>query len=195
MPKFGLLLAVCLVLTLAAACSTDTPTLDPTAEPAMAIAPTAAPIPTATPEPTATAEPVPTPEPTPEVTPTATPQLAALFEYSRAVRLLEIQEFDDSIAAFDLVIRKLPDFGRAYYRRGLAFNGDERVERALEDFATAIELEPDYPGPYIARARILIDRSDTDAARVDLEQAIDVANPIRDASAIRTARLLLGQLN
>ena len=126
--------------------------------------------------------------------PTATPQIAALFEYMRAVRLLEVQEFDDAVTAFDLVIRKLPDFGRAYYGRGKAFYGDERPELALEDFETSIRLEPDHPGAYIARAKLYLDRGQRDDARDDLEEALEVANPIRDWLHIAEAEMMIADL-
>ncbi len=186
------LIGVLATTLIAAACSTSPPE------------PTPVPTSTATPEPTATSTPVPTPTPAPTSTPvptetpapdpTATPQIAALFEYSRAIRLLEVQEFDDAVTAFDLVIRKLPDFSRAYYGRGRAFHGDERVDLALEDFATAIDLEPDFPGTYVARALIYVEQENREGARADLETALEVANEIRDAGIIAAARRLLAEL-
>ncbi len=162
----------------AAGCSPAPP--EPTATP---VPPSPTPLPTATPVP-----PTPTPEPTPE----ATPQ-AALFEYSRARRLLEVQEFKDAITAFDLVIRKVPDFGRAYYYRGLAFEGDERMELAMEDYAKAIELEPSFPDTYVVRARAYLEMGEREKARADFEKALEAANPIRDAELIRAVRSLLGR--
>ena len=88
----------------------------------------------------------------------------------------------------------MPEFGRAYYRRGMAFHGDERFDLALEDFDRAIELEPDFPNSYIARAKIYIDRDRIEDARADLEKAIEVANPIRDRYAIAEASQLLSGL-
>jgi tetratricopeptide (TPR) repeat protein len=110
------------------------------------------------------------------------------------VRLLRVEEFRDAINAFDLVIKKLPDFGRAYYGRGRSFYGDERLELALEDFNKAIDLEPDFPGTYVARARLYIDQEDLASARADLQEALEVAHPIRDANTIITARTMLSQL-
>jgi tetratricopeptide (TPR) repeat protein len=109
----------------------------------------------------------------------------------RAVRLLEIQEFDDAVTAFDLVIRKLPDFGRAYYGRGRAFYGDERPELALEDFETSMRLEPDHPGAYIARAKLYLNTDQGEDARADLEKALEVANPIRDWLHIAEAEKMI----
>ena len=168
---------------------TAAPTLTPTPQPtATPVPPSPTPPPTATPVPTAT----PTPEPTATPEPEATPQ-AALFEYSRARRLLEVQEFKDAITAFDLVIRKVPDFGRAYYYRGLAFEGDERMEPAMEDYAKAIELEPTFPYTYVVRAGAYLEMGEREKARADFEMALEVANPIRDADLIRLIRSLLGR--
>ena len=188
MLKLGLIVSLTTALLLTAACSSPTPEPTPTPIPG----PTRTPAPTSTPEPTATPEPTPTP--TPVADPTATPQIAALFEYMRAVRLLEIQEFDDAVTAFDLVIRKLPDFGRAYYGRGKAFYGDERPELALEDFETSIRLEPDHPGAYISRAKLHIDGDQRADARSDLERALEVANPIRDWLHIAEAEKMIADL-
>ncbi|MCH8310830.1 MAG: hypothetical protein IIB17_10110, partial [Chloroflexi bacterium] len=130
LPILAVLLAAC-----AEPSAEPTPVPAPTSIPPIATAtpePSPTPVPTNTPVPTATPEPSPTPVPTATVSPTpeptATPpsQTAGLFEYSRAVRLLQIQELDRAIAAFDLVIRKLPEFARAYYGRGQAFLADER---------------------------------------------------------------------
>ncbi len=186
MLKLGLFISLIVALLLAAGCSSQPPEPTPTPEP------TQTPIPTPTPAPTAT--PDPTPTPTPVADPTATPQIAALFEYMRAVRLLEIQEFDDAVTAFDLVIRKLPDFGRAYYGRGRAFYGDERPELALEDFETSIGLEPDHPGAYIGRAKLYLVTDQREDARADLETALEVANPIRDWQHIAEAEKMIVDL-
>ena len=186
MQKLGLIISLTVALLVVAGCSSPSPEPTPTPEP------TQTPIPTPTPAPTAT--PQPTPTPTPVADPTATPQIAALFEYMRAVRLLEIQEFDDAVTAFDLVIRKLPDFGRAYYGRGKAFYGDERPELALEDFETSIRLEPDHPGAYIARAKLHLDGDLRTDALADLQKALEVANPIRDWQHIAEAERMIADL-
>ena len=182
---------------LACGSPTTTPAATSTLAPAPAAA-TATGLPTPTSAPSATAVPTvtpsPTPSPTPEAPPTATPQVAALFEYYRAVRLLEIQEFDRSIAAYGLVIRKLPSFARAYQGRGLAFFGDERFELAMEDFDTAIELEPDFAGAYVDRARLHIELGNTDEAVKDLELAILRFDRVRESAQLDAARALLDSI-
>ena len=167
------------------ACSSSSPT------PTVA-APT--PVPSATPVQAPTPSPTPPPEQTNTPVPTPTTELAALFDYTRAVQLLEIEEWDSSIAAFGLVIRRLPDFAKAYHGRGLAFYGDERPERALEDLDQAIELDPDLAGPYKDRAVIYSDQGKTEAAIADLQKAVSLYDPVREARGLLEARQLLGQL-
>ena len=178
----------------------DTPPATSTVEPVAAAivaptpTPTSTPVPTPTPTPPPTPVPSATPSPTPAVSPTATAEVAALFDYSRAVRLLQVQEYDDSVAAFGLVIRKLPDFARAYRGRGLAYFGDERYGLAMEDYDTSIGLEPDFGATYVDRARLHIELGDTEAAIRDLEKALQVYHPIREGRRLAEAIDLLDSI-
>ena len=110
------------------------------------------------------------------------------------MRLLEVQEFDRSIAAFGLVIRKLPDFARAWQGRGLAYFGNEQFEFAMEDFDTAIRLDPDFPGAYVDRAQLHIELENTDAAVRDLELGILLYDPVREGPQLAAARNILDSI-
>ena len=92
------------------------------------------------------------------------------------------------------MIRKLPEFGRAYYGRGLAYYGDERLDLALEDFDTAIGLEPEYGPTYVARARLYVDRGEIDKAVADLEKALTVFSPVREGREIAATEALLDSI-
>ena len=56
-----------------------------------------------------------------------------------------------------------------------------------------VELEPEYAGTYVARAKLHLDEGRKVEARADLEKAMEVANPVRiyDRPVIREARELL----
>ena len=157
---------------------------------------TATSVATVTPTPVASPTPAPTPTPAPETEalPTATPQVAALFDYSRAVHLTRVQEWDDAIASYGIVIRKLPNFALAYHGRGRAYFGDERFGLAMEDFDTAIKLEPDFGGAYAERARVHIELGNTEAAVKDLELAIQRFHPLREGRLLAEARELLDSI-
>ncbi len=164
----------------AAACSGSDPlpTATPTATPIPTVAPTA----TLVPAPTSVPTPTPTATPTP--TPTPRPASAGLFDYSRAIQLLEIQEFTQAIAAFGLVLRRLPDFAEAYRGRGVAYYKEDLFDLALEDFDKAIELKPGLARAYADRATVFQDRGETEKAIADFEKAISVYDPIRDLFSI-----------
>ncbi|MCH8186146.1 MAG: tetratricopeptide repeat protein [Chloroflexi bacterium] len=182
------------VFLFAAACSGSDPlpTATPTATPSATVTPTATPVPAPTSVPTPTLTPAPPATPTPS--PTARPASAGLFDYSRAIRLLEIQEFTQAIAAFGLVLRRLPDFAEAYRGRGIAYYKEDLFDLALEDFDKAIELKPGLAGAYADRAVVFQDRDETEKAIADFEKAISVYDPIRDGRRIAELRAILGNL-
>jgi tetratricopeptide (TPR) repeat protein len=98
---------------------------------------------------------------------------------------------DRAIGQFDLVIRKLPDFSRAYHGRGQAFMADERYELALEDFDKAIELEPEFPFSYLDRGKLYQIQENMEAAIDDWNSVLETANSIRHESLIAEAKDLL----
>lgn len=160
--------------------------------------PTVTVVPTETPLPSPTPSPTPSPSPTATATPTRSPTpvspAAGLFEYSRAIRLLEVQEFTQAIAAFGLVIRKLPDFAEAYRGRGVAYYREELMDLALEDFGIAIELKPGLAAAYADRAAVYEDLGDVDKAVADLEKAISTYDPLRNRFRIAELERALERL-
>ena len=117
-----------------------------------------------------------------------------MFIYARAVRLREVEEYKDSIQAYGLVVRRVPDFAGAYHGRGLSYYHDGQLEFALEDFDRAIELKPDFADAYKSRAVLYKDQGDTDMAIADLEQALSLYDRVRDGAKIVEARTLLREL-
>ena len=134
------------------------------------------------------------PSATPSPSPTPRPASAGLFDYTRAVRLLEVQEFTQAIAAFGLVIRRLPDFAEAYRGRGIAYYKEDLIDLALEDFDKAIELKPGLARAYADRATIFEDRGETEKAIAEIEKAISMYDPVRDAFRIAELRAIVGDL-
>lgn len=172
----------------AVACSSSSPVAAPTSTPPPE--PTSTPAPSPTPEPTATPEPTPTS--TPEPTATEPPQ--ALFQYSSALRLLQIQEYDRAVPAFTAVIRRIPDFSLAYLGRARSYHGDERLEKALEDYNKAIELDPELARAYADRAVLHLDMDNRDAAIADFQSALTFYDKEDDAANIASVSALLASL-
>ena len=187
-----LALFAAMIVWAALACSSPEPTPVPTPTPEPTATPT--PQPTPTPEPTAT----PTPQPTP--TPSGQPS-RGLFEYIRAVSLLEANLWEDAIPAYGLVIRILPDLAVAYRGRGVAYyneaiekENDNLFRPAREDLDKAIELKPEYADAYKDRALLHRHLGDTEAAIADLERAVRYYDQRRQPISLREARQLLNEL-
>ena len=177
---------------IAGACSSPTPTPIPPATPPPTATPTPPPSPTPVPLPTAT----PTPEPTPEPTPSQ--QSRGLFEYTRAVSLLQANLWEDAIPAFGLVIRILPDLALGYHGRGVAYyneslkdENDNLFEPALEDLDKAIELKPDFADAYKDRALLHRSLGNSEMALSDMQKAVSFYDPLRQPNALALARNLL----
>ena len=185
MPKKVLITLFCIVgAVLAIGCSDSEPEQTPT------------PVPTATatsvPEPTPSPTPVPSPTATPE--PTATPRLDALFNYTAGVRLLQAGMYKEAIPRFGLVIRRLPDFAKAYYGRGRSYYEEELLGLALEDLDKAIELDPQLADAYKTRADVYKGQDEIEKAIADLEEAISLYDRIREARKLEEARQLMDEL-
>lgn len=161
-------------------------TATPADSPAASVVPRDTPVPTPTP--------IPPPTPTVTPSPTARPASAGLFDYTQAVRLLEVQEFTRAIAAFGLVIRRLPDFAEAYRGRAIAYFKEDLFDLALEDFDKAIELKPGLAAAYADRAILFQDRGETKKAIADLEKAISTYDPVRDSFKIAELTVIVGDL-
>lgn len=155
-------------------------------------APTAETAPTATPVPAPSPAPAPSPSPSPSPEPEPTPaQTGVLFDYLYAVRLIEAAQWKDAIGAFGLVIRRLPEYGRAYFGRGLAYYNEEQLAPALEDFDRAIELEPTLAQAYKQRGMLHRDEGRTELAVSDLERALDLYQRRGDLTrAVEVAQIL-----
>ena len=136
---------------------------------------------TATPSPLEEPATSPTKAPIATVLPTPTPELAALFYYTRAVQLLKVKEYDDAIATFGLVLRRLPDLAIAYRGRGAAYYYKDLYGRGLEDLNKAIMLDPNLGGAYYYRGLIYQAQGNPNEAITEFEKAISKYHPVREA--------------
>ena len=150
--------------------------------------------------PTAVSEPEPTPTPEPTVTPEPASDGESedgeesdpdvLFRFMNAVNTLYAGQNEESIPAFDLIIRVHPEMPRAYYYRGVAFYRSEQNEMAMADFEKSIDLDPESGDTYLQRALLHHDMGDSDAALDDFNTAIDLAPWLADAYRNRGALLI-----
>jgi tetratricopeptide (TPR) repeat protein len=109
------------------------------------------------------------------------------------VQLLNAAQWDDAIAAFDMVLRILPDFAKAYHFRGLAYYNEEQYDLALENFSKAIELKPKFPDALRNRAVLHLNSGNTRLAVDDLEKALKLYIDAGDTFAAAEIRRMVGQ--
>ena len=82
--------------------------------------------------------------------------------------------YEEAIPQFNLVVRKIPEFAKAYYYRGVAYFNEELLKPALEDLDRAIELKPELADAYKARADVYEAQEKYDLAVRDLEEALEL---------------------
>ena len=113
-----------------------------------------------------------------------------LFRFMSAVNTLYAGQNEESIPAFDLIIRIHPEMPRAYYYRGVAFLRSEQYELAREDFEKSLELDPESGDTYLQRGLLHHDEGDEQAALDDFNTAIRLAPWLADAYRNRGALLI-----
>ena len=113
-----------------------------------------------------------------------------LFRFMNAVNTLYAGQNEESIPAFDLIIRIHPEMPRAYYYRGVAFFRSEQNELALADFERSLELDPESGDTYLQRGLLRHEEGDDQGALDDYNTAIGLAPWIADAYRNRGALLI-----
>ena len=113
-----------------------------------------------------------------------------LFRFMNAVNTLYAGQNEESIPAFDLIIRIHPEMPRAYYYRGVAFYRSELNDQAMADFEKSIELDPESGDTYLQRGLLHFDTGNKQAALDDFNTAIDLAPWLADAYRNRGTLLL-----
>ena len=113
-----------------------------------------------------------------------------LFRYMNAVNTLYAGQNEESLTAFDLIIRVHPEMPRAYYYRGVANYRSEINDQAMDDFNKSIELDPESGDTYLQRGLLHYDLQDKQAALEDFNTAIDLFPWLADAYRNRGALLI-----
>jgi tetratricopeptide (TPR) repeat protein len=91
------------------------------------------------------------------------------------IRTAEQWFFRGGIRAFDRAIRVWPGFAGGFYRRGLIRGRELSQHRqAIDDLTTAIELDPEWPEPYLQRGLFQRFHGDPHAAIEDLQRFLDL---------------------
>jgi tetratricopeptide (TPR) repeat protein len=87
----------------------------------------------------------------------------------------EVLDYDLRIKACSVVIDSNPNDAIAHYSRGVAYQFQGEVDRAISDFNKAIELNPYHASAYDNRARAYAGKGDYIHAVADVTKASELA--------------------
>ena len=94
----------------------------------------------------------------------------------RARALSGLSRLPESIIAHDRVIALAPTRAMVHFRRGLARAELGQLEAAIADFTREIAVNPQLPGAYVQRGRLVFDtQKDAVRAIADFDSAIAMA--------------------
>jgi tetratricopeptide (TPR) repeat protein len=94
----------------------------------------------------------------------------------RAKQAIATQHYQQAIVYLSQVIQQAPYSALDYNNRGLIFFYLGQLRKALQDYETAIALDPTLDSPYNNRANCLVSLNRPAEAIADYEQALDL-NP------------------
>ena len=122
------------------------------------------------------------------------PAIDVLFDYLRAVSLLNAGQYKEAVGRYNVVLRIHPDLYLAYHGRALAYYNEDFLDLALKDFDRAIEIKPDYAEALRNRGVVLGNQGLYDRARDDLSKAVELYRSKGDVDAMREALKQLDHL-
>ena len=94
----------------------------------------------------------------------------------------QIAVWKNAVTLWDSVIAKSPErFSDLYLYRGEALEHAGQPDRALQDYATAISLDPGDYNAYVHHGTVLLNKGELDPAILDFDRAITVSPDAVDA--------------
>jgi tetratricopeptide (TPR) repeat protein len=87
--------------------------------------------------------------------------------------------FDNAIIDYSAAIRLIPkheDIKDIYHNRAWSWINNENYDKAIEDFSSAISIDPKFDDSYYGRAYVWYKKADLQRAIVDAKEAVKL-NP------------------
>ncbi len=100
------------------------------------------------------------------------PSKEALVCNDRGIALIDKEEYDKAIEAFNEAIRLEPGYAAAYKGRGNAWAKKGKYDKAIQDFSEAIRLNPQYAQAYNNRGLAWAHKKEYNRAILDYNEAI-----------------------
>ena len=104
--------------------------------------------------------------------------------YGRGMLALQQGDLKAARAAFEKVIRIVPNSPEGHNSLGWVLLAEEQIEPAIRQFHTAIQLKPDFPQAHINLANAFASKSDAPSAIREAREAVRLAP--QDSEAHRT---------
>ena len=103
---------------------------------------------------------------------------------ARAVIYMQKGEIELEQIDLEKAISIEPENARLYFRLGQVYYRKKDLDKALELFTKAIDLEPVYPAAYMARSQVLREKGMEEAADLELDKAVAVQREIAKARKV-----------
>jgi tetratricopeptide (TPR) repeat protein len=104
-------------------------------------------------------------------------------------------DYDRAIADYDLSIKAVPNYARAFNNRGLAFQKKGDMTRAMDDFNQSIKMDPKSAPAFVNRADALRRKGDYRRASNDYTAALRLLPTLEGVRNARCwVRAVLGEL-
>ena len=101
------------------------------------------------------------------------PDAAAQEVLDRGMRQRGEYDFVGALSSFDTLVEYCPDYAEGYNQRAFVHFLNSDYSAALVDLDAALALMPDHVGAQSGRALTLMNLGDTDAARLQLLDALE----------------------
>ena len=113
--------------------------------------------------------------------------------FTKSDILYELGKVNDAIKTMDIFIRNNPEFYGGYYRRGFYKQNYKDYDGAIEDYTTAIILNPDDAYSYIGRADMYKQLGEKDKYISDIKKVIEIDTVPQINSCAQFAFIELGE--
>lgn len=98
----------------------------------------------------------------------------AVLDFNRIIERKKDALKSLSLLASHSQYELIHSYAEAYYYRGLALGGIDKLDKAMNDFDESIKLEPDYAEPYYGKGIIKFRNKQFEAAICEFTKAVDL---------------------